>query len=162
MADETVKNLLSRLGRGFTGGLVMSTATVIISYVLATQGFQHMYYLAQIVPIFLVVYLLMAWLIYLRRDDFLSFVGRQKAPAVQALGNIEPGDNHSLPEDKLTGREVSDRVRIKDGLVQRKGSNESSEDFWHNMIYVFMWSAAQLAVVSIVLYQRFGIGSTYR
>ena len=140
----------------------MSLVTLAVSYLLAVLGFEHIYYLAQIVPIFIVLYLLMAWLIYLRRDDFLSFVGRQKAPAVQTLGNIEPGDSQGISEDKLAGREVSGRVRIKDGLVQRKDHDDSSDDFWYNMLYVFAWSAAQLTVVSIVLYQRFGIGAMIR
>ena len=139
----------------------MSTFTLAVSYFLATQGFQHMYYLAHIVPIFLMAYLLTAWLIYLRRDDFLPFVGRSKAPAVLTLGNVEPDDTQGLSEDKLAGREVSDRVRIKDGLVQRKGVDESSEDFWHNMMYVFLWSAAQLAAVSVILYQQLGVGATF-
>jgi hypothetical protein len=156
-----MSNLLAKVSRGFLGGLTLSAVTVVISYGLAVQGFAHVYYLAQIVPIFLVGYLLLAWLIYLRRDDFLSFVGSQRAPAVQTLGNVEPGETQGISEDKLAGREVSDRVRIKDGLVQRRGDDESSEDFWHNMIYVFLWSAIQLTVVSIILYQRFGIGAGF-
>ena len=158
---NTVAGFLSKISRGFLGGAAMSIVTLVISYLLAVGGFEHVYYLAQIVPIFLVIYLLMAWLIYLRRDDFLTFVGRQNAPAVQTLGNVESGDTQGMSEDKLTGREVSDRVQIKDGLVQRKGHDESADDFWHNMIYVFLWSAAQLTFVTMVLYQRFGIGATF-
>lgn len=138
----------------------MSGVTLGLSYVIAVTGFEHHYYFAQIIPIFLVIYLFLAWLVYLRRDDFLSFVGKRDAPVVHTLGNVEPGESQGLSEDKLAGREVTNKVLIKDGLVQRKGNQEEAEDFWSNMMYVFFWSAVQLALVSVVLYRFYGIGAT--
>jgi len=109
---------------------------------------------------FMVAYLFLAWLLYLRKDDFLPFT-RKNRPMLDMLGHSQHDAGNSLPEGKVTGEEIADGLIIKDGLVQRRGQEGSSEEFWHQSMYVFLWSAFQLLITAGVLYRFYGIGARF-
>ena len=151
------RNVLRRSGYA----LILTGLTLAVIYMIATRLFAHLYYLAQLLPLFVVSYLFLAWLVYLSRDGFLAF-GPRRRPMVDTLGQQAHAAQDGLPERKISGEEVTRRVLVSNGLVQRSGDNTDADRFWHESMYVLAWSAAQLAVVSVILYRWFGIGSTLR
>jgi len=152
-----IRNSLRRSGYA----AILTGLTLAAAYLVATRLFARLYYLAQLLPLFLVTYLFVAWLIYLNRDGFLAF-GPRRRPVVDTLGQQPHAGSDSLPEEKMSGEEVARQVLVRNGLVQRSGDTSDSDTFWHESMYVLAWSAAQLAFISAVLYRWFGIGSTLR
>ncbi|MGE5653463.1 MAG: hypothetical protein ACM3ZQ_04230 [Bacillota bacterium] len=118
-----------------------------------------MYYLAQLLPLFMALYFLLAWLLYLRRDSFLASdqPPRRNAPT---LGHHENELAKDLPESKVGGEELlakGDRIIPRRDLPKREGPDR----FLEHSIYTLFCSAGQLAVLAIVLYRYLGIGTKY-
>jgi hypothetical protein len=61
--------------RSFGYGLLLTGFAALASLAVTVRGFHNLYYLAVMLPVFMAVYLLLAWLIYLRRTAFLLHTG---------------------------------------------------------------------------------------
>ena len=57
--------------RSFGYGLLLTSFAALLSSAVAFWGYRNIYYLAEMLPVFMVFYLLLAWLIYLRKTAFL-------------------------------------------------------------------------------------------
>lgn len=143
----------------FLLSLGLTTITVIGAHLLTATLFESVYYLAQLLPILLTTYLLLAWMIYLRRDDFLRARPRN-LPRIDNMANLSSGGQGDLPEQKISGEELGSQIELADGLVKRKGSEYDWDSFWFSSMYVLIWSALQLVAVSVALYYVFGIGAS--
>lgn len=142
--------------RSFCYALILTFFAGAVSWAVALGGYRRPYYLAHMLPIFATLYLLLAWLIYLRRTALLTRAGDPvKATSV-------PRQSADPTEDRIedTGILVP---RDRDGLLQRRplrGRGETGA-FLQNTTSILLWSACQLAVLATILYHRFGVGSKY-
>lgn len=149
--------------KSFCYGLVLTLFAAGISYSLAQWGFGNLYYLAQLLPTFMTLHVLSAWLLYLRKTGFLAPSPKSKPP--QVLGHYESPATKDLPEDKVSGAELI-LVRDENGLVSRRPAHpipqrDGSKSLQKNIIPMLLWSAFQIAVLSIFLYKFYGIGSKF-
>lgn len=128
----------------FTQASILTALTTLLSWVLATLVFDgNLYYMAQILAALLVIYLGIAWFVYLKSDGF--------TPTLK--------DKQVIPEHKVGEGE-------KDPLLSmvkqaEKVREDDPETFWGKLLAVLLWSAVQLAVLTVVLYYGFGIGARY-
>ena len=145
----------------FGYGLILTALATLVAYFLAVNTFRNMYYMSQLLAIFLVTYALLAWLLHLREDDFLAFTRKNKGPVIDTLGHSQHGQDSDLPEQKMTGEEVAEGIILKDGLVQRRGQEHDPDEFWHQAKFVLLWATLQLVVLTSILYGIFGIGARF-
>lgn len=73
--------------RSFGYGLLLTGFAALASLAVTVRGFHNLYYLAVMLPVFMVFYLMLAWLVYLRRTVFLS--------------HTRPGTGEQRPEAPL-------------------------------------------------------------
>ncbi|MGI6164127.1 MAG: hypothetical protein ACOYEQ_09430 [Bacillota bacterium] len=159
-------------------GLFPTGFALLVSYALARWGFENMYYMSQLLPVFMAFYLALAWFIYLRRTSFAWSRSRKKP--IDALGHHESDLARDLPDDKMSGEELR-HLRNEAGLVfpresragepyghtkRGPGDEHGSEDVRaraniEKATGILLWSALQIAVMATVLYHLFGIGATY-
>ena len=151
-------------------GLLPTGFAVLVSFALAKWGFRNIYYVSQLIPLFMVLYVSIAWFIHLRQTAFLPRTGSRKKP-VEALGHNEPDLARDLPEDKSSGEELL-HVRDENGLVFRtqdpkaiwqaeKRRREFSLDAAQRTINILLWSACHLALLATVFYHWLGIGTRF-
>lgn len=147
----------------FLYGLALTLFATALSYSLAKWGFGNLYYLAQLLPTFMTLHVLVAWLLHLRKTGFLAASPKSRPP--QVLGHYESPNTKDLPEDKVSGAELI-LVRDENGLVARRPMDPSPKrdgawSFQKNLIPTLLWSALQIAILSIFLYRFYGIGSKF-
>lgn len=136
--------------KAFIQGLVLTAVASLASVAIAFLGFKRTYYLAVMLPTFMAFYVLLAWLVYLRKTSFLGFSAR----------TAEKGTD--IPEDKISGAELLGR-RDPTGLLPRRPDlpDNRVEAFLKNPIPALLWSAFQLALLATALYRFFGVGASY-
>lgn len=136
--------------QSFGYGLILSAVAALTSWAVALWGFHRMYYLAQLLPIFMAFYLLLAWLVHLKSTSFLGFSSR-----TSRIGG-------EIPEDRISGAELLG-ASDGSGLVSRRPDlkDNRAEGFLRNPIPALLWSACQLAILATVLYRALGIGASY-
>ncbi len=143
-------------------GLGLTSAATGLSYALARWGFGNLYYLAQLLPAFMALYLLLAWLVYLRKTGLLAFDPKQKPS--RAMGFTESEHAQDLPEDRVSGEELI-LIRDANGLVRRRPlveeRRETSKSVLENPTAALVWSAIQIAALSTYLYHAYGIGARF-
>lgn len=137
--------------QSFAQGLMLTAAATAISLAAALYGFRRTYYLAQMLPVFMAFYVLLAWLVHLKKTSFQGY----RPDATQ-------GPATEIPEDKISGAELLG-TRDENGLVARRPTLKSNrvEGFLDNPVPALLWSACQLALLASALYTFFGIGATY-
>lgn len=153
--------------RVFTVALFPTGFAVLVSFAIGRWGFNNMYYMAQLLPAFMMFYVLLAWLIYLRNTSFLGW-NRSSMKPREVLGHHEYEMARSLPQDKVSGKEMR-YLRDEKGLIFRvsekdgeePGQDVSEPSLLSNAAVVLLCSALQLAVLSSVLYKWFGIGARF-
>lgn len=146
-----------------------------------------MYYMGQLLPVFMFFYLVLAWFLYLKKTSFLAWSKPSKKPA-QVLGHYESELARNLPEDKASGEQLR-HLRDESGFVIKRQSTEDgvrhgiggsqqgdtgtypsskdnrpgehSIDSYKRAIGILLWSACQIAVLATVLYHWLGIGAKY-
>ena len=136
-----------------------------------------MYYMGQLLPIFMVFYLVVAWFIYLRRTSFLQW-GKGKKKQSDHLGHHESDMARGFPEDKMSGEELR-HLRDEAGLIFRQPQKLSSENkdsfdadevqngstkggrITKRSVAILLWSSVQLGVIATLLYHLFGLGANY-
>lgn len=127
-------------------GLLLTAGATGLSVAIALLGFRNEYYLAPMLPAFMVLYILLAWLMHIR-------LGGLGATALLK----DPAGNPDAP--------AADGLRDENGLVRRRPvpqeAPDSAEKARRSTIAALVWSAAQLAIVATVLYHFFGVGATY-
>lgn len=152
--------------KSFCYGLGLTLTVTVVSFAIAHWGFGNLYYLAQLLPVFMTLCVLLAWLLYLRKTGFLALNPNSKnKPAQTTMGHFESAETKDLPEDKVSGAELI-LVRDENGLVRRRPRDpgpikESPKSVLENPIPVLLWSAVQIAVLSVFLYEVYGIGSKF-
>ncbi|HHY34259.1 MAG TPA: hypothetical protein GX510_01265 [Firmicutes bacterium] len=159
----------------FAYALVPTGIGVFVSYAIAWWGYGNLYYMGQLLPAFMVLYVLLAWFAYLRRStSFLARSTSTRKPASEVLGHHESELARDLPEDKVSGRELKELIYSRDqnGLIIPKahaGTGDREPDPPESpvsnpsgkLIAVLLWSAFQLAILSTALYHLLGIGAKF-
>lgn len=145
----------------FLNGLLLTGGAIALSSAVAFWGFDNSYYLGVLLPVFMVFYALLAWLIHLKRTDSLALFSLPRKSAIRHHENGLTGD---LPEEKAAGTEISD-LRDENGLVRRKKAPEDPEGGAERgsrvAVAALMWSALQIAVLATALYKFLGVGTRY-
>ncbi len=165
-----MKGLVHRKVELAAYGLLPTGFAVLVSFALAKWGFRNVYYVSQLVPLFMALYLSIAWFIHLRQTAFVTGESLRKKP-VEVLGHIEPDLARDLPDDKSSGEELL-HLRDENGLVFRaqdsmaiegseKRRREFSPDAAQRTIKILLWSACQLALLASIFYHWLGIGATF-
>ncbi len=146
--------------RSFGYGLLLTGFSGAISWAAALWGFRNTYYVAAMLPVFMTLYLLLAWLIYLKGTAFPGS-GPGTLRAIPVMGHREDEPAGDLPEDKVSGAELLG-LRDEDGLVRRRPAQQDRkrEPSLASPVAILLWSACQLAALAAVLYS-FGIGARY-
>jgi len=151
-------------------GLLPTGFAVLVSFALAKWGFRNVYYVSQLIPLFMALYLSIAWFIHLRQTGFVTGKSPRKKP-VGSFGHIESDLAKDLPDDKSSGEELL-HLRDENGLVFRaqdsmaierseKRRREFSPDAAQRTIKILLWSACQLALLASIFYHWLGIGATF-
>lgn len=83
--------LLSRATRSFVYGLLLTAITAAAATGVSLLHFHNLYYLAQELPIFMALYLALAWFIHLRRTGLLHRRGSRDS------GELSVGPEESKP-----------------------------------------------------------------
>ncbi len=145
--------------RTFLYALILTGLTTALAGAAASWGFQNLYYLAQLLPLFMALYLLLAWLLYLRRDSFLA-ADQPARRGAAALGHHENELVRDLPEQKVAGEELLDKG---ERIIPRRDRPklEGPDRFVEHSIYTLLWSSGQLAALAFALYRYVGIGTKY-
>lgn len=150
---------MQAITRTFVYALILTGLTTALSAAIASWGLHNLYYLAQLLPLFMAFYALLAWLLHLRRDSFLaSDQPTRGAPPV--LGHHEDEFSKDLPESKVAGAELltqGHRIIPRRDLPKRDGPDQ----FLEHSIYTLFWSAGLLAILAFVFYRYLGIGTKY-
>jgi len=167
--------------RAFVYGLFPTGFAVFVSFALAKWGFENIYYVAHLLPLCMVFYVVLAWFVYLRQTSALAWSERRRKPS-DVLGHYEGDLARGLPEDKASGKELR-YLRDESGLIFRRQDSEAhlsgevrnsgdderldkripilSGSLPAQTIGILLWSACQIAVIATVLYHWFGVGATY-
>ena len=145
--------------RRFINGIVLSTITLLISLWLTASAFdKNPYYLAQLLPLFMAIYLLLAWFIYLRQDR-VSSLGPRYKPQVQTLGHHETRLAREPEDQPMPGDTILDSNNLEHSV--NRPITEELDPFWEDTLYTLLWSAGLLALLATSLYWFFQIGSQY-
>jgi len=122
--------------KSFSYGLILTSATALLSLAVGVLYLGKSYYLAVLLPSFMTFYVLLAWLLHLRRTGFMRPAGDRGTPSQDARS--PESQSRSQPQDPTGHRSPYEAA-----------------------IPVLLWSALQLAVLATMLYKWFGIGATY-
>ena len=146
--------------RLFLYGLVLTAGATALSAALAFWGFHNPYYMGSLLPLFMAVYLLLAWLMHLKATG----LAEPSLPLKDSIKHPETRLTGDLPDDKTTGAEITS-LRDKNGLIRRRprpgdtGDGEARTS--RSTIAALVWSALQLAALSTALYHFLGIGARF-
>jgi hypothetical protein len=145
----------------FLTGLLLTGGATALSSAIAYWGYHNSWYLAALLPVFMALYVLLAWLIHLQAKSTLAVFTLPGKNTIRHPENRLSGD---LPEDKASGVEISN-LRDENGLVRRRptfsdkrgGTSGASV----STVATLIWSAVQLAILATALYRFFGVGANY-
>lgn len=146
--------------RSFLYGLTLTAGATALSAVLSFWGFQNTYYMGPLLPLFMAIYLLLAWLLHLKATG----LSGSSLELKDTIKHPETRLGTDLPDDKTTGAEVS-TLRDENGLVRRRplpGDTQGGEArSRESTIAALVWSALQLAILATALYHFLGVGARF-
>lgn len=153
----------------FVIGFFPTGFALLVSYALAKWGFENIYYLAQLLPICMVFYLVLAWFIYLKKSSAFGWNRHLERLSTGVVGHHQGSAKGGLSEDKITGKELRYLRDEKGPIFRKEGpslkphepSHESQNSSSAQAIAILLWSACQLGVIAAFLYHCFGIGARY-
>ena len=142
----------------FINGVVLLIFTLVISLLITVYRFdKNPYYFAQLLPLFMAIYSLLAWFVYLRQDKPTS--RHKDRPQIEMLGHHEARlakDPHNEP--------ISIEASLDSNTLNMQASSadtEGKDPFWEDSLYTLVWSACLLALLATILYWYFQIGSRF-
>lgn len=148
----------------FAYGLLLTGFATFVSWAIALWGFGNLYYLGQLLPIFMTLYLLLAWIIHLKKTAFLQ-PSRLRQRQDTSLGQRRHNSGEYLPEQKVFEGELVQKLSLhnENKVLPGRPADEDSatEQSASPPALILVWSACQLAVLATVLYNLFGIGARY-
>jgi hypothetical protein len=142
-------------------GLGLASLAGALSCALAFGAFHRAYYLGALLPLAIVLYLLVAWLLHLRGQGFMRS-GREegKRSASSGATESERSMSHNAPP-------MADYFAPRDGrIVPRSGdevhaSGRREKGYPGSAARELVWAAAWLALASALLYRFAGVGASY-
>jgi hypothetical protein len=137
-------------------GTILAAFAAGVSCLVALVGLRRPYYLAVLLPLCMLGYLLVAWLLYLRGDRFLGSPGAMRRPTggPEAPARGGGGQTHGPPEALLRS------AAARDGeLVPRQ--DEDRGPAFPRANRALLCAAAELGITAALLYSLWGIGATY-
>lgn len=162
-------NMLARIAVDAARGLGLALGAAALAAALAFGGFGKAYYLGALLPLALVLFLLVAWLLYLGRGGFMrsgragdgggrpeeeeSGRDRLSAAAPMASPNAPPGAELFAPRDG--------GVLPRSGPAAPRRSEEDRARSSASASRALAWGAAWLALLALLLYRLAGIGAAY-
>lgn len=154
MGDEmlTIRRLI--------GGVLLFIVTVAVALLITAISFdKNTYFFAQLLPLFMASYLLLAWFIYLRQDN-LSSLRRRYRPRVEMLGHNEVSALKDISDKVLVVEPYLDSNLLRPGKSDSP-ETEAKDPLWKDSLYTLLWSACLLALLATALYNFFGYGANY-
>lgn len=145
--------------RALARGTLLAASAAAASFLIARLGFRREYYAAVLLAVSGLTFLLIAWLAYLRGDGLVRrpgdgfSVGKEDC-SVSASGSTP--DAEGMPDSGEFAL-----FAPRDGsLVERRGGQEQEGDprlFRRS----FLFAAAELALLSLILYYATGLGARF-
>lgn len=124
-------------------GTALAALAMLGAWLLARFGFGRLYYLGILLPALMMIMLLVAWLIHLQADS-------------SSEGSLEPPPAAERPEP------ASLFASFKGGILKRSDAEDAAPALApREVLRALLWSAGELAIVSITLYHGAGIGATW-
>lgn len=148
----------------FFYGLILTILSTLVSWIAALKIFNNVYYVSILLPVFVTLYVLFAWLIYLRATDLLKGVTSDEGKSTTIGHPDDSALDLSEPREDREGEEYRRQIKFTkiNGLVVRKPLPKYQEStFNFNLTSVFFWSACQLALLSIYLYHFYDVGNKF-
>ncbi len=148
--------------RTFAYGLFPTSFAVFFSLVLAKWGFENIYYAAQLLPICMVFYIVLAWLMYLKHSfpqkHHQSFKKEVPSSLLEYTRNNLSG---RIPEDKIANSDADGPQDNSFISNQSEITSTDSKNSGFGTVFILLWSAGQIAIIATILYHWFGIGASY-
>ena len=151
---------------GLAGGTALAALAAGLACLLAVGGFGRTYYIAVFLPVFMLVYLLVAWLLYLRDDRFMGSPSRMRGGQEGKAGSTDdagpgpsaPGSAAS-PGDRERIALLRSAARWEEGPIERRVEESGARLALARR--AFAWAALELALASSLLYSVWGVGRVY-
>ncbi|MEI6873890.1 MAG: hypothetical protein WCL50_02035 [Spirochaetota bacterium] len=151
----------------FANGTILAALAAGLSCLLALVGFGRSYYLAVFLPVSMLLYILTAWLLYLRDDRFLGSPSAQRGkPAAK-----DPGPDRDSPDgadaDAAPRLLLHIAARWDEAPLTRPAEvaearlSDQPGIFSTRARKALLWAAAELGLVASLLYAIWGIGRSY-
>lgn len=137
-------------------GLILATVWFLMALLVARFGFGRNWYLGILLPIGALIYLFLAWLLYLRDDGLIRArsgkaetvrEGRPPAEGPEELSLFAPPPGTIFPTEELIPRRDEGP---KPGPGARKSLRSS-----------LLWAAIELVLIAAGLYSFAGIGARF-
>lgn len=135
---------MKRFAQDALRGTVLACLAAGASYLLARYAFGRLFYLGLLLAATLAGMLLVAWLIHLKAD---GFFGRSRKEET-TVPVRDPDHPYASFDDPVLPRGAHD---------PRGAKPWDSRD----VMRALLWAAAELAVVSVVLYHAMGLGARF-
>jgi hypothetical protein len=135
-------------------GAAFAAIAAALSYAIAIWGFGRAYYLGVLIPLALVLFVLIAWLVHLSGGGFLKTSRRGEAEPPQGPQAAIERDSIFAPRD--------DRIVPRGGQApKREKSERERAEAPRAAIRGLLWGAAWLGLLAACLYRFAGIGASY-
>jgi hypothetical protein len=165
ISRKAVARAAARAVKDAAKGATLAAAAALLSYALALGAFHRLYYLGILVPLCLVLYLLIAWLVHLRSGGFLKSgedSEARRAPASSPADDVSPNSSSNLYSSLFAPRDMT--IVPRAGPSPRRGpEDERSLEYERSRkaIAALLWAAAWLAIAAAIAYRAAGIGASY-
>jgi len=149
---------MRRAMRDLAYGTMLAAVAAGISCLLALAGYRRPYYLAVFLPAFMLGYLLLAWLLYLRTDRFMgspsAMRGRPRKHDPPRAGARDRAGR--VPEELLRAAASRD-----EDATPVDGARAGAGDRPPRLRRALVWAAVELGIAASLLYAVWGIGAAY-
>ena len=125
----------------FFYGLILTILSTLVSWIAALKIFNNVYYVSILLPVFVTLYVLFAWLIYLRATDLLKGVTSDEGKSTTIGHPDDSALDLSEPREDREGEEYRRQIKFTkiNGLVVRKPLPKYQEStFNFNLTSVFL------------------------
>lgn len=154
-------------------GTILAAFASGLSCLLAFVGFGRPYYLGIFLPLFMLAYILIAWLLYLRGDRFMGSPSGMRTADARPVVPIPRRDSADPLADAGRSPETLVRVAARwDDEPLRRPDSSSAEctplnpPFGAGVVFprgkrALLLAAAELGIAASLLYSHWGIGAVY-
>jgi hypothetical protein len=151
---------LARTAIDAARGAALAIAAAALSYALALGAFRRAYYFGVLLPLALVLFLLVAWLIHLRLGGFMKSYRDEKAGAKAKEEDAPRSAQAGEPPLASLFAPRDERIVPRAEPI-RERSPEEKDRSARRAARALAWGAAWLGLLAAALYRLAGIGAAY-